>query len=65
MEQQEEMTSNIPLIGLFDFMQLCADRSVADLKQCTPVRNFVRLDAALTPRDCDICHQSTARAVRE
>ncbi|KAG1930234.1 Fc receptor-like protein, partial [Pimephales promelas] len=56
--------SHVKTKGLFDFMQLCADRSVADLKQCMPVRNFVRLDAALTPRDCDICHQSTARAFR-
>jgi hypothetical protein len=52
-------------IGLFDFMQLCADRSAADLKQCMPVRNVVRLDTAPTPRDCDVCHQNTARAIRE
>ena len=32
---------------------------------CMPVRNFVRLGPAPTPRDCDVCHQSTARATRE
>ncbi len=30
--------------GVFDFMQHHENRSVADLKQCMPVRNFVRLE---------------------
>ncbi len=30
--------------GVFDFMQRHENRSVADLKQCMPVRNFVRLE---------------------
>ncbi len=29
---------------MFDFMQHHENRSVADLKQCMPVRNFVRLE---------------------
>ncbi|KAL0150686.1 hypothetical protein M9458_053990 [Cirrhinus mrigala] len=40
-------------------------RSNSDLKQCMPVRNFVRLEAAPTPRDCHVRHRSTTIAIRE
>ncbi len=51
------------LIGVIDFMQRHENRSVADLKQCMPVRKFVRLEP--TPRHCHVWHQSTARVFRE
>ncbi len=53
------------ILGVFDFMQRCADRSVADLKQCMPVRKFVRLEPVPMPRHCHVWHQSTTRAFRE
>ncbi len=52
-------------IGVFDFMQRHENRSAADLKQCMPVRKFVRLEPAPTPRHCHVWHQSTARVFRE
>ncbi len=52
-------------IGAFDFMQRHENRSAADLKQCMPVRKFVRLEPAPTPRHCHVWHQSTARAFPE
>ncbi len=53
------------LIGVFDFMQRHENRSAADLKQCMPVRKFVRLEPAPKPRHCHVWHQSTAIAFRE
>ncbi len=52
-------------IGVLDFMQRHADRSVADLKQCMLVRKLVRLEQAATPCHCHVWHQSTAIAFRE
>ncbi len=52
-------------IGVFDFMQRHENRSAADLKQCMPVRKFVRLEPAPTPRHCHVWHQSTAIAFPE
>ncbi len=43
-------------------MQRRADQSVADLKQCMPVRKFVRLET--TPRHCHVWHQSTAIVIQ-
>ncbi|KAI2662042.1 NLR family CARD domain-containing protein 3 [Labeo rohita] len=53
--------------GVFDLTQRSAAQldPNSDLKQCMPVRNFVRLEAALTPRDCHVWHQNTAIAIRE
>ncbi len=50
-------------IGVFDFMQRHENRSAADLKQCMPVRKFVRLELAPTPRHCHMCHQSNRDSV--
>lgn len=56
----------LPLfIGLSDLMQCCVDRSVVDLKQCMPVTNFVQPETTPIPRDCEVWHQSTVRAIRE
>ncbi len=52
-------------LRVFDFMQRYENRSAADLKQCMPVRIFVRLEPAPTPRHCHAWHQSAARAFRE
>ncbi|KAI2644778.1 hypothetical protein H4Q32_026653 [Labeo rohita] len=51
-------TTRPQLLGVFDLTQRCAARSNSDLKQCIPVRNFVRLEAAPTPRDCHVLHQT-------
>ncbi|KAI2647318.1 putative RNA-directed DNA polymerase from transposon BS [Labeo rohita] len=51
--------------SLTTLTQRCASRSNSNLKQCMPVRNFVRLEAAPTPRDCHVWHQSIAIAIRE
>ncbi len=51
--------------GVFDFMQHHENRSAADLKQCMPVRKFVRLEPAPMPRHCHVWHQSTAIPFRE
>ncbi len=53
------------IIGVFDFMQRHENRSAADLKQCMPVRKFVRLEPAPTPRYSHVWHQSTTIVFRE
>ncbi len=50
-------------LGVFDFMQRHENRSAADLKQCMPVRKFVRHEPAPTPRHCHVWHQSTTESV--
>ncbi|KAI2645663.1 Cold shock protein 1 [Labeo rohita] len=55
-------------LGFLAPVVLSAKRILQDLcreGQCMPVRNFVRLEAAPTPCDCQVWHQSTAIAIRE
>ncbi len=40
------------ILGQFNFIQHRENRLAADLKQCMPVREFVRFEPAPTPRHC-------------
>ena len=40
-------------------------REAADLKQFMSVIICVQLETAPTPRHCDVCRQSTVKAIRE